>query len=50
MTTTSPKYAVRCADYTTRPVNTREQAERQLRGIEAAGQCANEHEVIEVDA
>lgn len=41
-------YAVQCDDNTTRPLRTREEAERWLKNIEDFGACHLEHKIVEV--
>lgn len=45
---TGTGFAVRCADFTTKPHRDREAAERILAQIERMGECALDHEVVEV--
>lgn len=43
------KYAVRCDDFTTKPLGSREAAERRREQIENDGNCQLVHEIVEVE-
>lgn len=41
-------YVVKCSEFTTKLIKTKEAAEARLASIEAAGRCREEHLVVEV--
>lgn len=44
------QYVVRCEDFTTKPLPTRERAQRRLDDIVRFCQCSKDHRIEEVDA